>query len=494
MHTVVVGSGFGGIAAALRARAKGHEVTLVEKNSQLGGRAQVFERDGYKFDAGPTVITAPFLFDELFELFAKKRSDYVEFVPLDVWYQFYFSDDETRFNYGGTVADTLAEIAKIEPDDQQNYKNLIAHSKKIYDIGFEQLSDQPFHKLSTMLKQIPHLGKLRADKSVWKMVSSHLKNDKLRQAFSIQPLLVGGNPFNTTSIYGLIHYLEREYGIHFAMGGTGAIINALKKLMLEEGITITTDAEVTGFHTAGKRINSAIINNDKELSADYFVFNGDPLFLYKMLLPESYKSLQVRLKVEHSKRSMGLYVLFFGTTKQYADIEHHTIWLGKRYEALLTEIFAEKELPKDFSLYLHRPTATDPSFAPEGCDSFYVLAPVPNLRADINWDIEEPKLRERIIAALDETILPGLKEHITAVFSMTPEDFKTDYLSVDGAGFSIAPTFTQSAWFRFHNLSEHYSNLLLSGAGTHPGAGMPGVLCAAKVVEKLLPAVVTQPE
>lgn len=488
MKTVVVGSGFGGIAAALRARAKGHEVTLVEKNAKLGGRAQVFERDGYKFDAGPTVITAPFLFDELFELFGKNRADYVEFVPLDVWYQFYFSDDQTTFNYGGTVENTLAEIAKIEPEDQAGYKNLIAHSKKIYDIGFEQLSDQPFHKLSTMLKQIPHLGKLRADKTVWRMVSGHLKSDKLRQAFSIQPLLVGGNPFDTTSIYGLIHYLEREYGIHFAMGGTGAIIKALHTLMEEEGIQIETNAEVTAFNTTGKRIDSAVIHGQRTLAADHFIFNGDPLFLYKMLLPESYKSLQIRLKVERSKRSMGLYVLFFGTTKQYPHVEHHTIWLGKRYEALLSEIFAEKALPDDFSLYLHRPTATDPSFAPDGCESFYVLAPVPNLRADIHWDIEEPKLRAKIIEALDETILPGLKENITAVFSMTPEDFKADYLSVDGAGFSIAPTFTQSAWFRFHNLSEHYSNLFLSGAGTHPGAGMPGVLCAAKVVEKLLPS------
>ncbi|RUO23270.1 phytoene desaturase [Aliidiomarina iranensis] len=487
MHTVVIGSGFGGIAAALRARAKGHEVTLVEKNSAIGGRAQVFEREGFKFDAGPTVITAPFLFDELFALFNKRREDYVEFVALDIWYQFYFSNDQTRFNYGGSVEDTLAEIDKIEPADKENYKNLIAHSKRIYDIGFEQLSDQPFHKLSTMIGQISHLGRLRADQTVWQMVSKHLKNDKLRQAFSIQPLLVGGNPFNTTSIYGLIHYLEREYGIHFAMGGTGAIIAALEKLMLEEGVKIVKDTEVTGFTTEGKRIVNAQIKDNESLAADYFIFNGDPLFLYKHLLPDAFKSLQLKLKVNYSKRSMGLYVLFFGTKKQYPDVEHHTIWLGKRYQALLAEIFAEKEMPADFSLYLHRPTATDPSFAPEGCDSFYVLAPVPNLRADIDWETEEPKLRARIIKALNDTLLPGLEENITAVFAMTPNDFKNDYRSVDGAGFSIAPTLTQSAWFRFHNQSEYYTNLLLSGAGTHPGAGMPGVLCAAKVVEKLLP-------
>lgn len=492
MRTIIIGGGFGGIASALRAKAKGHDVTLIEKNDQIGGRAQVFERQGFKFDAGPTVITAPFLFDELFALFGKDRADYVQFIPLNPWYQFYFSDDNTRFNYGGTVADTLAEIAKIEPADQVNYQRLIAHSKKIYHVGFEQLADQPFHKITTMIKQIPQLARLRSDRSVWGMVSRYLKNDKLRQAFSIQPLLVGGNPFSTTSIYGLIHYLEREYGIFFAKGGTGAIVDALYTLMQEQGIEVMTNATVTSFGTSGRTINHAVINETQQLQADNFVFNGDPLYLYSRLLPQSRSNPALRLKVEKSKRSMGLYVLFFGTTVQYPDVEHHTIWLGKRYKELLNEIFAEKQLPDDFSLYLHRPTATDSSFAPDGCDSFYVLAPVPNLRACIDWQTEEPKLRQRIIKALSETLLPDLENTITQVFAMTPEDFKDDYLSVDGAGFSIAPKFTQSAWFRFHNQSESYNNLLLSGAGTHPGAGMPGVLSSAKVVEKLLPAAITE--
>lgn len=487
MRTVVIGGGFGGIAAALRARAKGHAVTLLEKNDQLGGRARVFKRDGYTFDAGPTVITAPFLFDELFELFGKRRSDYVEFVPLNPWYQFYFSEDGTRFNYGGNVEDTLAEIAKIEPSDQENYLKLIEHSRKIYKVGFEDLADQPFHSFLTMLKQIPHLARLRADRTVWQMVSRYLQNDKLRQAFSIQPLLVGGNPFDTTSIYGLIHYLEREFGIHFAMGGTGAIVEALTKLMVEEDIEVVTEAEVIGFKQSGRHLDSVITRNADNIDADYFIFNGDPLFLYKYLLPESYGSTQVKVKVEHSKRSMGLYVLFFGTKKQYSDVEHHTIWLGKRYQELLKEIFAERDLPQDFSLYLHRPTATDASFAPAGCDSFYVLAPVPNLRGNIDWQVEEPKFRAKIISALSDTLLPDLENNIETIFAMTPEDFQTGYLSVDGAGFSIAPKFTQSAWFRFHNRSEYFSNLLLAGAGTHPGAGMPGVLSSAKVIDRLLP-------
>lgn len=487
MKTVVIGGGFGGIAAALRARAKGHEVTLVEKNQHIGGRAQVFERDGFTFDAGPTVVTAPFLFDELFALFNKNRADYLTFIPLNPWYQFYFSDDRTTFNYGGSIDDTLSEIKKINPADTKGYLQLIEHSRKIYQIGFEQLADKPFHKLSTMLAQVPHLLALRADQSVWQMVSRYLQSDKLRQAFSIQPLLVGGNPFSTTSIYGLIHYLEREYGIFFAKGGTGAIVEALRQLMIDVGISVRTETTMTSAKLTGNHLNTIVVNGNEELDADYFIYNGDPLFLYQRLIPQARKRASVRLKTEKSQRSMGLYVLFFGTKKQYPKVEHHTIWLGKRYKELLKEIFSETTLPDDFSLYLHRPTATDSSFAPDGCDSFYVLAPVPNLRANIDWQTEEPKLREKIINALDATLLPDLKHTITSVFSMTPEDFKVDYLSEDGAGFSIAPKFSQSAWFRFHNRSEAFDNLLLVGAGTHPGAGMPGVLSSAKVVEKLLP-------
>jgi len=487
MKTVVIGGGFGGLACALRARAKGHEVTLIEKKTKLGGRAQVFERNGFIFDAGPTVVTAPFLFDELFSLFGKNRQDYITFIPLSPWYQFYFSEDKTTFNYGGTIENTLGEIEKISPDDVSGYLKLIEHSRKIYKVGFEQLADRPFHRLTTMLAQVPHLIKLRADRSVWKMVSRYLKNDKLRQAFSIQPLLVGGNPFSTTSIYGLIHYLERQYGISFAKGGTGAIVESLRQLMLDVGITIKTETTMVSANISGKCISSIILDDGETLSADNFIFNGDPLFLYQQLLPQSRQKMSLRLKTEKSQRSMGLYVLFFGTKAQYPNVEHHTIWLGKRYEELLKEIFAEKDMPDDFSLYLHRPTATDSSFAPKGCDSFYVLAPVPNLRANINWQTEEPKLRKKIIDALDKTLLPNLKQTITSVFSMTPEDFKADYLSEDGAGFSISPKFTQSAWFRFHNRSEVYNNLFLVGAGTHPGAGMPGVLSSAKVVERILP-------
>ncbi|HBX27072.1 MAG TPA: phytoene desaturase [Gammaproteobacteria bacterium] len=483
--SLVIGSGLGGIASALRLRSLGLDVHVVERQNDLGGRAQIFQVDGYLHDAGPTVITAPFLFDELFELFGERRQDYIEFRELKPWYRFIFPDGD-QFDYGGTLEDTLAEIRRIEPKDQQGYRSLITHSKELFDIGFSRLAHQPFHEIKTMAKQIPHLAKLRSDRSVWDMVCKFLSHDKLRQAFSIQPLLVGGSPFDTTSIYGLIHYLERAYGIYFAMGGTGALVEQLKQLMLRQGITIQTGATVSQILTSQTKVSGVRLETGDVITADYTVFNGDPMHLYRELLPQNRIPFATKIKRDYSKLSMGLYVLFFGTDRQYPDVAHHTIWMGQRYKDLLDDIFHRQILADDFSLYVHRPTATDPSFAPNGHDSFYVLAPVPHQGARIDWTIEEPKLRARIIDALDKTMLPELKKHLRSSFSMTPEDFAKDYLSYQGAGFSIAPLFTQSAWFRFHNKAEGFENLFLAGAGTHPGAGMPGVISSAKVVEQLV--------
>lgn len=488
-HTIVIGAGLGGIAAALRLRAKGYAVTVIERGNALGGRAQVFERDGFRHDAGPTVLTAPFLFDELFALFGKRREQFATFVPLTPWYRFRFPDGGT-FDYGGTVDDTLAEIRRINPPDADGYLRLLEHSRKLFDAGFTDLADQPFHQFSTMLKQVPALGRLRADRSVWQLVCKYLEHPKLREAFSIQPLLVGGSPFDTTSIYGLIHYLERKWGVFFAMGGTGAVIAALGRLMTEEGITTHLGTTVAGIELEGRKATGVRLATGEVMHADIVVSNADPMHLYRQMVPEAALSHSLKLK-RQSKLSMGLFVLYFGTRRQYPEVAHHTIWLGARYRGLLDDIFHKKILPDDFSLYVHRPTATDASFAPAGCDSFYVLCPVPNLHGDIDWGVEAPKLRTRIIAALDRTMLPGLFSTITAEFHMTPEDFAQDYLSFAGAGFSIAPYFTQSAWFRFHNKSESIENLYLVGAGTHPGAGLPGVLCSAKVIEKLIPPAAT---
>ena len=483
--SVVIGGGFGGIAAALRLRARGHAVTLIDRCENLGGRAQVFEKDGFLHDAGPTVITAPFLFDELFALFGKRREDYIEFIPLDVWYQFYFQDGQT-FNYGGTPEDTLREIERISPDDVQGYKDLLEQSRRIFEVGFVKLADQPFHSPLTMLRQVPALIRLGCYRTVWQLVSRYLKHDHLRRAFSIQPLLVGGNPFETTSIYSLIHYLERKWGVYFARGGTGAIIRGLEKLMREEEIEILTGTTVKRIEVQGRRATGVLLEGGDTIAAQTVVSNADPIHLYRKLLnPAKHHSRFFRAKQKRMKSSMGLFVLFFGTDRTYPQVAHHTIWFGNRYRELLHEIFHGVKMPEDFSLYLHRPTATDSSFAPAGCDSFYVLAPVPNLGADIDWEVEGPKLRDRIVNALDQTILPGLQRQIRSDFFMTPQDFKTNYLSHLGSGFSVSPVFSQSAWFRFHNRSESLDNLYLVGAGTHPGAGVPGVLCSAKVLDRI---------
>lgn len=484
---VVVGAGFGGIAAALRLRAKGYHVTLIDRCDRAGGRAQVFEKGGYRHDAGPTVITAPFLFDELFELFGKQREDYVKFVPLDPWYRFQYPDGDT-FDYGGTFEKTLSEIRRIEPDDEAGYRKLIDHSEQIFNVGFTELADQPFHAPWKMVKQIPRLLKLRSDRTVWQVVSKHLKHPKLQQAFSIQPLLVGGNPFETTSIYALIHFLEKQWGVHFAMGGTGALVDAFMKLMHEEGVEIRLGETVKEITVKDKKATGVQLEDGTHITADLVISNADPLHLYSKMLPNNTLSTAPKLKLK-SRKSMGLYVLYFGTDGQYPDVAHHTIWLGERYRELLHDIFNRKVMTEDFSLYVHRPTATDPSFAPPGHDSFYVLCPVPNLDGDVDWKVEGPRLQNRIVEALDKTMLPGLKEKMRAPFFMTPADFEDRYLSVAGAGFSIAPHFTQSAWFRFHNRAEGIRNLYLVGAGTHPGAGLPGVVSSAKVIDQLIPAV-----
>ena len=486
INSIVVGSGFGGIASALRLRALGHNVTIIEKLNEIGGRAQVFNVGGFKHDAGPTVITAPFMFDELFNLFGEDRKKYLNFVSLDPWYRFYFHD-KTYFDYCKTVKDTKDQIKKFSKEDAKGYEKLLKISKEIFDIGFTELSDKPFSSFWFMCKQIPSLVKLKAYLTVSQLTKRFLKNSKIQSAFSIHPLLVGGNPFNTTSIYALIHYLERNWGVHFCMGGTGKIISELKKLMRRQKIKILTNINITNIEIINNKIVSLESDTNEKFKCDKLVFNGDPPVFYKEILKsKKYFKRKKFLPEFLTKYSMGMFVLYFGTKKKYPKVAHHTIWLGKRFKGLLNDIFEKKILANDFSLYLHRPTATDKTFAPKGCDSFYVLCPVPNLQGNINWKTEGNSLKNRIIQSLDETILPDLKNTICHDFYMTPEDFKYDYRSMHGAGFSIAPIFLQSAWFRYHNKDPHIKNLYFSASGAHPGAGIPGVLSSAKVVENII--------
>ena len=482
---VIIGGGIGGIASAIRAHALGYKTTLIERLSALGGRAQVFKKNGYIHDAGPTVLTAPFLFDELFFLLNTKREEHLDFKALDPWYSYYFHTGET-FNYRANISDTLNEIERFNPDDKQNYLNLLSASEKIFNVGFTKLSSEPFNKLSTMVLQTPNIIRLGGYKTVSQFVNSYLEHPLLQRAFSIHPLLVGGNPFSTTSIYSLIHFLERKWGVYFCMGGTGKLISTLHKLMIQNGIEIELETDVTNMVVKDSIVESARTSSGKQFDADLFISNADPPTLFNEILPTRRSIFNKIVPEKMTTYSMGLFVLFFGTKKRYDDVAHHTIWMGKRFKSLLSDIFENKKLSQDFSLYIHRPTATDSSFAPTGCDSFYVLCPVPNLLGKINWQSEGPKLSKRIIDALDKTIMPELSKYYDDDFFMTPQDFQSNYRSTHGAGFSIAPSLHQSAWFRYHNYDHSFKNLFLVGAGTHPGAGMPGVLCSAKVVERLI--------
>ncbi|MEM1450958.1 MAG: phytoene desaturase family protein [Planctomycetota bacterium] len=485
-RAIVVGAGFGGIAASLRLRARGYDVTVVDRVDHPGGRAQVYRRGGFTYDAGPTVVTAPFLFEELFELFGKQLSDYVDLVPVEPWYRYQFPDGKT-FDYGGSLDDTLAEIARFDPADAEGYRRLVDMSEKIFDKGFTELADQPFHRISTMLKTVPALLRLKSYKTVSQLVKSFIGNEQLRQAFCIHPLLVGGNPYDTTSIYSLIHFLERRWGVHFPMGGTGALVNGLARLMDEEGVEFRGGCTVERLVVERGAARGVVLESGETLSADLVVVNGDPPFLYKNMVDAKDRRRWTDRRVDRMKYSMGLFVLYFGTTKQYPDVPHHTIVLGPRFEGLLKDIFHKKVLTDDFSVYLHRPTATDPSLAPEGQDGFYALVPVPNLQGNVDWDTAGPALRDRLVDYLDDRILPGLRETITEDFYVTPKTFEDRFLSYRGSGFSIQPIFRQSAWFRFHNVSEDVDDLYLVGAGTHPGAGMPGVLCSAKILDRVVP-------
>jgi len=546
---IVIGAGFGGMAAALRLRAKGYDVTILDKQDKLGGRGYQYRRETplgtFVHDAGPTVVTAKFLFDELFALFGKKTADYINFVDIYPWYRIQFAD-RTKFDYGGTTEQMEAQIRAISGDqDVEGFRRYLIHSKKIFETGFTELGAVPFHKFGTMLKCAPDLIRLQNYKTVWGMAKKYIQSDKLRRVFSFQPLLVGGNPFNTTSIYSLIFYLEREWGVQFAMGGTGAIVRGLEKLMREEGIEVKLGEEVDKLVIGRSSEEAAVdayvkpqeayedVNDPKynrlfmhrvegvhllsgeQLECDTCVCNADAPTVYSKLLDKKHRkgvaARRIDSKIAPQKYSMGLFVMYFGTTRTYPDVAHHTIVLGKQYKELIDDLFDRFGLESDdTSVYLHRPTCTDPSMAPAGCESFYVLVPVPNnqplkstrrrkgvtnieptLRADgsIDWDVMGPVMRDATVKYLERTCLPELSKTIVDDFYVTPDHFQKNLNSLHGAGFSIQPIFSQSAWFRFHNKAPGIEGLYFVGAGTHPGAGMPGVLCSAKVLEQLIPEV-----
>jgi phytoene desaturase len=496
---IVIGSGFGGIAAACRLATQGHEVELFEKRDKLGGRAYVYEIDGFKFDGGPTIVTAPFMFDDIFEAAGRKREDYFQFVKNDPFYRIY--DHNGRFfDYNDDHDFILSEIEKVNPDDKAGYEKFVGKTKAIFNKGFVELADVPFLSIWDMVKVAPDLIKMQSYLSVYRYVSQFVKDPFLRQVFSFHPLLVGGNPFDTPSIYAMIHYLEREWGVWYTMGGTSSAIDGFAKLLEELGGKIHLNAEVEEIlvDEPTRRVTGIRLADGTIHDADNVVSNADVAYTYRNMIDSKYRRKFTDRKVENMRYSMSLFVLYFGTDRLYRDTEpkiaHHNIILGPRYKGLLDDIFHNKHMAEDFSLYLHMPTITDPSMAPEGCESFYVLSPVPNLKSGTDWSEAAPRYRDAIVQFLEENYLPDLSKHIVAEHYIDPSHFEGTLNSFNGAAFSLEPTLTQSAWFRPHNRSEDFENLYFVGAGTHPGAGLPGVLSTAVIAEKLIgPATATTP-
>jgi phytoene desaturase len=483
---VVIGSGFGGLAAAVRLGARGWRVTVLEQLDAPGGRAYVHRQDGYTFDAGPTVITAPFLLEELWALCGKRLADDVTIVPVSPFYRVRF-DDGTQFDYTGDAAQMRAEIGRFAPGDVAGYEAFLKASEAIYKVGFEQLGDKPFSHWTDMAKVVPQMLRLGAWRTVWDLACRHVQDPKLRVVLTFQSLLVGGNPFATTSVYCLIAFLERRFGVHFAIGGTGALVTGLVGLIEGQGNVVRCNAPVAQILVQDGQARGVLLANGERLAADAVVSNADSATTYRQLVAPEHRKRWTDTKIERAKYSMSLFVWYFGTRRQYADVAHHTIALGPRYRGLLTDIFERRHLAEDFSLYLHRPTATDPSLAPPGCDAFYVLSPVPHLQGETDWTQAAEPYRLKIQQRLEATLLPGLSQQIATSRLLTPLDFQDRLSSFRGAAFGLEPVLTQSAWFRPHNESEDVRRLYLVGAGTHPGAGLPGVLSSARILDSIVP-------
>ncbi len=486
-QAIVIGTGFGGLSSAFELLAKGYKVKVLEAGDQAGGRARVFNSKGYVFDAGPTVITAPYLFDELFALLGEKTSDWIEFLPIDPFYRILF-DDGSQFDYVGDEDRLIENIRKINPADVDGYRRLAKHSQEIFNVGYTQLADQPFPNVSSMIKVLPDMLKLQNYRSVYSLVAKYIKDERLRQTFSFEPLLVGGNPFKITSIYLLIHWLERKWGVHFAKGGTGALVQAMVKVLEKHGVEFVFNSPVERLEVESGKVTKVITEKGVEYPCQAVVSNTDPVKVYSEWIDPKWLKKNKPSRVLRKSQSMSLFVSYFGAKKKFDNLAHHTILMGPRYKGLLNDIFVRKNLAPDFSLYLHAPTVTDPQLGPKGCETFYVLSPVPNNRSGLNWESEKEAYQEKIFDFLEKKLLTGLKDHLEVAFSVTPDYFENELRSTSGSAFGIEPSLTQSAYFRFHNQSEDIKGLYFVGANTHPGAGLPGVINSAKVLKRIVPS------
>jgi len=485
-RAVVIGAGFGGIALAIRLQRAGIRTTLVEKRDKPGGRAYVWKEQGFTFDAGPTVITDPACLSELFDGTGSELKDYIDLMPVDPFYRLCW-EDGARFDYNDDQAEMERQIAAFNPADVAGYNSFHAYSEELYQEGYLKLGAVPFQSFWSMIKAAPELARLESWNSVHAMVARHIQDPHLRQAFSFHTLLVGGDPFKTSSVYALIHALERRGGVWFARGGTGALIAGLIRFFEDLGGDFRVNAPVSSIEMAGDRAAGVRLESGEVIPADMVASNADVVHTYEKMLGHTPRG-QAKARSLKSKRfSMSLFVLHFGLKTPQPQLAHHTICFGARYRELISEIFAGPKLPEDFSLYLHAPCATDPSMAPDGMSSHYVLSPVPHLgAADIDWAVKGPEYREKIIDYLEERYIPNLRRDLVTTRIYTPADFKQDLHAHLGSAFSLEPILTQSAWFRTHNRDDSIPNLYVVGAGTHPGAGIPGVVGSAKATAGLM--------
>jgi len=485
-RAVVIGAGFGGLALAIRLQAGGFDTTLLEKRDKPGGRAYVYEDQGFVFDAGPTVITDPSALEELFALSGKRMADYVELLPVEPFYRLCW-EDGSHFDYVNDQASLDRQIHARNPADVAGYRRFLAYSKSVFEAGYIELGAVPFLSFRDMLRAGPRLAKLEAWKSVYGMVSRFIEDEQLRQAFSFHSLLVGGNPFRTSSIYTLIHALEREWGVWFPRGGTGALVRGMVQLFVDLGGRIELDADVARIEVVDDRAAGVALADGRTFALDVLASNADVVHTYDRLLGHHPRGARQAATLKRKRFSMSLFVLYFGLSRHHDQLRHHTVCFGQRYRGLIDEIFSGPGLADDFSLYLHAPCVTDPSLAPPGCGSHYVLAPVPHLgNADIDWDVEGPRYRERIFDYLERFYMPGLRRDLVTSRFITPFDFRDTLNAHHGSAFSLEPVLTQSAWFRPHNRDADIRNLYLVGAGTHPGAGVPGVVGSAKATAGLM--------
>ncbi len=494
---IVIGAGLGGLSAAMRLGAKGYDVTVLDRLDRAGGRGSSISRGGHRFDLGPTIITVPQVYEKLWAACGRDFHKDVTLKPLETFYQIKWGDGSV-FEACSDTARMEAEIAKFNPKDVAGYRRFLRDSYRRYVVGFEGMLTKPMHRLWETVKVLPEFAVLRADRSILGLAKARVKDERLRMALSFHPLFIGGDPMNVTSMYALVGYLEKEFGVHYAMGGVQAIADAMAKVVRSQGGQIRFGAEVDRIEVSNGKAQGVRLKGGERIAAPLVVSNADAGHTYTHLMRDAPRKRWTTKKVASRKWSMGLFVWYFGTkgtADKWADVGHHTIMAGPRYEGLLRDIFIKGKLAEDMSLYVHRPAVTDPSVAPAGDDTFYALSPVPHLGHDnpVDWAKEATVYKAKVAKVLSG-LIPGFEDHLTEELVFTPEDFRDRYLSPNGSGFSIEPRILQSAWFRPHNVSEEAKGLYLVGAGTHPGAGVPGVVSSAEVLDAMVPAAPARPQ